>query len=117
MLALNVYRGTTFTDLRLDILDKTTKPVFLSEYGISRTDNTQSSQDTQASENLALLQEVETYYPFISGWVHFKFTDTATPGTVYGATAPLAQGTDQSRTKYSTYTSFKNYLLAHPTQS
>lgn len=113
VVAGNIYRGTTFTDIVQDLLLLTSKPFFLHEFGRSRTDNTASAINTQGTQNLALLQEAESRYPFISGWVHFKFTDSINPGTVYGATIPLSQGVYQARTKLATYDFFKSFLTSH----
>jgi hypothetical protein len=113
VLALNIYRGTTFTDLLQDLLIKTSKPTFLHEWGRSRTSNSASALATQASECAALIEEVESYVPFIAGHVHFKFTDSIAPGTVFGSTAPLAQGVNQPRTRYSLYDTLKDFLTTH----
>lgn len=114
VLGLNIYRGATLTDLIPDIQRATRKPVIITEFGRSRTTNDAPDLATQSSENLALLQEIESAYPTISGWCHFKFTDTVAPGTVYGATAPLADNATEARTKYDTYTDFSTYLNANP---
>jgi hypothetical protein len=113
VLGLNIYRGTTFTDLGTDILAATSKPVWLSEFGRTRTSNLEAAQDAQASEDVALITEAESLYPIIRGWTHFKFTDSVAPGTVYGVTAPQAEGVFGSRTKYSGYTSIKNYCTTN----
>jgi len=107
----NIYRGATFTDLLQDIVSLTSKPFFLAEFGIERTDNTQGEQDDQATEVLALIQEAESYYPYICGWIHFKWTHNSNSSQFYHITAPLAQGVNQSRTKYTAYNTIKNYNI------
>ncbi len=105
----NIYRGTTFTDLYTDIKSATSKPFILTEFGVTRPTNGASDQTTQANQILALIQEAESYYPVIRGWAHFKFTDTVSSGSIYGATAAQAQGVDQARTKYTPYTTISTY--------
>lgn len=116
VIGANIYRGTTFTgssNLRTDVIHKTTKPFFLSEFGRKRADNIDANQQTQADEVVSLIQEADSYYPYIVGWDHFKFTHTRTTQTgdeFWEATAPLSQGTYQSRTKFKLYDSIKSYL-------
>lgn len=113
VLGANIYRGTTFTDILQDIVALTSKPFILTEFGRKRPDNTAASQQTQADEVLDLIQEADSLYPFISGWVHFKFTHTKITDTgdeFWEATAPLSQGSIQSRNKFYLFNHIKGYL-------
>lgn len=112
VLWLNIYRGTTFTDLASDILAATSKPVFLSEFGRQRANNTDPEQVDQAAEVVSLIEEAEAMYPIIRGWVHFKFTHTA-DADYWEATAPLADGTHEARTKFDLYDSIKSYCTTN----
>lgn len=110
---VNIYRGTTFTDLWVDTLAASPKPFILTEFGRKRPDNLSGSQATQATEVVDLIEEAESIYPYITSWVHFKFThtrDTDTGDEFWEAALPLAQGVYQSRTKMQLYTDIKNYL-------
>ena len=113
VLGLNIYRGTTFTDLGDDIAAATSKPTFLSEFGRQRDDNTNQEQQDQADEVVDLIKEAEGLYPYISFWVHFKFTHIRTTQTgddLWESAAPLAEGTNQTRDKYLLYGAIKDFL-------
>lgn len=113
--ASNVYRSTKidlFEDLA-EALIAAQKPFFLTEFGRSRTSNTQSVQDNQAVEDLSLFQQIESLYPYVAGYCFFKYTDSVAPGTVFGITAPQTQGVYATRTHYAAYDKIKAYLTGY----
>lgn len=114
---INIYRGTAFTDLWKQTLAASPKPFILTEFGRKRPDNTSGSQTTQANEVVALIEEAESIFPYIAGWVHFKFThtrDTDTGDEFWEATLPLEQGTYEPREKMQLYDDIKTYCTTTP---
>lgn len=110
VIGFNFYRGSSFTDALQDIVGLTTKPCIITEYGIERADNGMSEQNDQATEVLGLLQEAESFKPFIPGWVLFKWSHNHLTSQLYHIAVPLAAGVHQSKEKYAAYTTIKNYL-------
>lgn len=113
ILGINIYRGTTFTDLKQDLIRLTSKPTIITEFGIERTDNSEGEQKDQANEELSLIQEAEDLYPFVAFWILFKWTHNSNSSQFYHIAAPVASGFNASRPKYTAYTTIKNFLISH----
>lgn len=135
-----VYRGKTFTTLLHDIIGMTEKPFILTEYGYDAYDATIPGEDQpgQSSRVVALAQEAQSYYPYLSGYLLFEWCDEwwkagnssahDTTGLSaaaddrdglfqeewWGTSLALSAGAGQSRTKRTLYQNMSNYLTTLP---
>lgn len=132
----NVYRGTSFTNLITSILNIPNRPFLVTEFGFDAYDSVNiggEDQAGQATRNIALIEELESYYPYISGYLAFQWSDgwfkmgnNSTHDTTgnassnddrdqiiqeewFGATESLSSGSATSRTKRTTFQTNKEY--------
>lgn len=112
----NIYRGTAVNNLERDMKIASSKPWALTEFGKERVSNSTAEQLQQAVANNAMIAQLESMWPTVRAWMHFKFTDTqvAPPeDEVYGITAPREEDSFGSRTKYTSYTAMSSLLNAY----
>lgn len=136
MWGVTVYRGVTFGSMLKEVSEGTDKPVFLTEYGYDSVDDGVEDEAGQSTRVRALVEELESYYPYLSGGFIFEWADewwkhggegtewtTHDPGgfagaddrdgimdeEYWGTTEALAAGVFQSRVKKPVYANISNY--------
>lgn len=75
---VNLYRGRSFGTLLKQVDDFLSKPFIITEYGFDAYDSVGvegEDQAGQASRNINLTQELESYYPYIAGYFNFQWAD------------------------------------------